>query len=94
MSEPHCFTRLPPGDYLVAIEPAAGALPTSDRRWSVPLEQGTTIHLNFGSQPGKAIASSANDSSTPGAAIGWLFVALAGGVGWLIYRQRKQAGSS
>jgi LysM repeat protein len=94
-SEPHCFTRLQPGSYIVAIEPANGALPTSDRRWSIPLEQGTTIHLNFGSQPGKASASSTNDSSASGTAIGLLLVAaVGGGVGWLIYRQRKNAGIS
>ena len=94
VSEPHCFTRLAPGSYLVTIEPAAGALPTSDRRWNVPLEQGTTIRLNFGSQPGRAAVAS-TDGSTPGAAIGLLFVALVGGgVGWLIYRQRKQTGIS
>jgi uncharacterized protein (DUF2141 family) len=90
VSEPHCFTRLQPGSYIVAIEPANGALPTSDRRWSIPLEQGTTIHLNFGSQPGQAPASAPHDSSAPGTALGLLLVAaVGGGVGWLIYRQRK-----
>ena len=50
MSEPHCFARLTPGKYLIAVEPAPDARATSDQRWSVVLDQGTTATVDFGSR--------------------------------------------
>jgi LysM repeat protein len=87
MSEPHCFARLTPGEYLVSVKPASGAQATSDQRWSVMLDQGTTATVSFGSR-----LSVEKAAVTPGAdgAIGLvLAAALLGGIGVLIYRQRK-----
>jgi hypothetical protein len=85
-SEPHCFTRLSPGNYLISIEPAAGAQPTSDERWSVTLDQGTTATVNFGSRFTEGSSSSAVDG---GSAIGLALAAIVLGGGVLIYRQRR-----
>jgi murein DD-endopeptidase MepM/ murein hydrolase activator NlpD len=88
-NEPHCFTRLSPGSYLVSIEPASGAQPTSDERWSVTLDQGTTATVSFGSRPTGAPSNAASDN---GSAIGLVLAAIVlGGGGILIYRQRKGA---
>jgi len=87
LSEPHCFTRLTPGEYLVSVEPASGAQPTSDQRWSVVLGKGTTATVNFGSRFSEKTAK-----ASPGAdgAIGLvLAAAVLGGIGVMIYRQRK-----
>ncbi len=87
VSEPHCFTRLTPGEYLVSVEPATGAQPTSDQRWSVTLNKGTTATVNFGSRFVETKAAASTDS---GSAIGLvLVVAVLGGMGVMIYRQRK-----
>jgi LysM repeat protein len=87
MSEPHCFARLIPGEYLVSVIPAPGAQPTSDQRWSVVLDKGTTATVSFGSR-----FSEKKAEATPGAdgAIGLvLAAAVLGGIGVMIYRQRK-----
>jgi LysM repeat protein len=87
LSEPHCFTSLTPGEYLVAVEPAPGTEPTSDQRWSVILGQGTTASVNFGSRISgqEAVPASGGEG-----AIGLALAALvAGGIGVLIYRQRR-----
>jgi MYXO-CTERM domain-containing protein len=87
MSEPHCFARLTPGEYLVAVEPAPGAQSTSDQRWSVVLGQGTTATVDFGS---RAVEKKAGTSSGGEGALGLaLAAAVLGGIGVLIYRQRK-----
>jgi LysM repeat protein len=86
-SEPHCFTRLSPGSYLISIEPATGAQPTSDERWSVSLGKGTTATVNFGSRFAGSTSSSASEG---GSAIGLVLAAIVlGGGGVLIYRQRR-----
>ncbi len=87
MSEPHCFARLTPGKYLVSVEPAPGALATSDQRWSVVLDKGTTATVDFGSRftEKKAEASTGADG-----AIGLVLAAVVvGGIGALFYRQRR-----
>jgi LysM repeat protein len=87
-SEPHCFTRLTPGSYLISIEPVAGAQPTSDERWSVTLDQGTTATVNFGSRIPDNAANSAADGGS--SAIGLVLAAIVlGGGGVVIYRQRR-----
>jgi hypothetical protein len=87
MSEPHCFTRLTPGEYLVSVKPATGAQPTSDQRWSVMLNKGTTATVNFGS---RFIENKATASTESGGAIGLVLAAVVlGGIGVMIYRQRK-----
>jgi LysM repeat protein len=87
-SEPHCFTRLTPGNYLIAIEPVPGAQPTSDERWSVTLDQGTTATVNFGSRMTDNAANSAVDGGS--SALGLVLAAVVlGGGGVLIYRQRR-----
>ncbi len=87
-SEPHCFTRLTPGNYLISIEPMAGAQPTSDERWSVTLDQGTTATVNFGSRITDSSANSA--AAGDGSAIGLVLAAIVlGGGGFVIYRQRR-----
>jgi len=87
MSEPHCFASLKPGDYLVAVEAASGTQPTSDQRWSVTLSQGTSASVDFGSRPSQQQV----ETSAGGAdAIGLVLTAVVlGGIGVLIYRQRK-----
>jgi LysM repeat protein len=87
MSEPHCFARLAPGEYLVSVAPAPGTQPTSDQRWSVVLDQGTTATVNFGS---RAAGDKATTSPEPGGAIGLvLAAAVLGGIGVMVYRQRR-----
>jgi hypothetical protein len=87
LSEPHCFARLTPGDYLVAVEASPGTQPTSDQRWSVILSQGTTASVNFGSRPAQKPAEA---SSGGEGAIGLVLAAVVlGGIGVLIYRQRR-----
>jgi LysM repeat protein len=90
MSEPHCFARLTPGQYLVSVEPAAGLLPTSDQRWSVVLATGTTATVNFGSRLSEKKAASSPGSES---AIGLvLAAAVLGGIGVMVYRRRKGNG--
>jgi hypothetical protein len=87
MSEPHCFTRLTPGEYLVSVKPASGAQPTSDQRWSVVLDKGTTATVNFGSRlTTKNVASSSGAEGAIGLA---LAAVVLGWIGVMIYRQRK-----
>ena len=87
-SEPHCFGKLSPGTYLVSIEPAAGAVATSDRRWSVTLDQGATVEVNFGSQLGETAARPATASDGE-STLGLIIVVIIAAGGWFIYRRRK-----
>jgi LysM repeat protein len=87
MSEPHCFTRLTPGEYLVSVKPAAGMRPTSDQRWTVVLNKGTTATVNFGS---RFAEDKTKGSAEPNSAIGLVLAAVVlGGIGVMIYRQRR-----
>jgi LysM repeat protein len=87
MSEPHCFARLTPGEYLVSVVPALGAQPTSDQRWSVMLDKGTTATVNFGSRFSE---NKTENSREADGAIGLVLVAaVLGGIGVMAYRQRK-----
>ncbi|NWG76423.1 MAG: hypothetical protein HXY24_17780, partial [Rubrivivax sp.] len=64
--EAHCFTDLPPGSYTVAVQPAEGTVPTSDRRWGVALTNGgAPVNINFGSR--SANTTGANPSESGGA---------------------------
>ncbi len=93
MSEPHCFGRLTPGEYLVSVVPAPGAQPTSDERWSVVLDKGTTATVNFGS---RLTQDQAGTSAEPSGMIGLVLAgAVLGGLGLIIYRRRQgRAGMS
>ena len=76
-----------PGEYLVAVEASPGTQPTSDQRWSVVLGKGTTATVDFGSRPSE---KKAETSSGGEGAIGLvLAAAVLGGIGVMIYRQRK-----
>lgn len=91
-SEPHCFTRLTPGKFDILIEPAAGTLSTSDRRWSISLDPGATINVNFGSRSSGRAAATASTPSPTGdgsAAIGLAFVVIIAAAGWLMYRRQR-----
>jgi LysM repeat protein len=91
-SEPHCFTRLKPGKFDIQIEPAAGTVATSDRRWSITLEPGATINVNFGSRASTTAAATTTSPSSPGdgsAAIGLAFLVIIAAAGWLIYRHQR-----
>ncbi|MBI5566098.1 MAG: LysM peptidoglycan-binding domain-containing protein [Chloroflexi bacterium] len=92
-SEPHCFTRLKPGTFDIQIEPAAGTIATSDRRWSITLDPGATINVNFGSRAsGGAAAGTTAPLSSPGdgsAAIGLAFLVIIAAAGWLMYRRQR-----
>ena len=94
-SEPHCFTRLTPGKFDILIEPAAGTLATSDRRWSISLTPGDTIHVNFGNRSsgrGAAAASAPSPAGgDAGATIGLAFVVIIAVAGWLAYRRASVA---
>jgi LysM repeat protein len=93
VSEPHCFTRLSPGNYSVTIQPSPGTVATSDRRWSVVLDSGTTVDVNFGSRPGAGGATKPTSGNTVSDGAGTLvLVVLAfvlGAAGWSIYQRRK-----
>ena len=81
---PSLFLALP---LLPPVVPAAGAQPTSDQRWSVVLDKGTTATVNFGS---RAIGDKAGASTESSGAIGLLLAAaVLGGIGVMIYRQRQ-----
>jgi murein DD-endopeptidase MepM/ murein hydrolase activator NlpD len=87
MSEPHCFARLTPGEYLISVEPAPGAQPTSDQQWSVVLDKGTTATVDFGS---RFVEKKPEAATGAEGAIGLvLAVVVLGGLGVLIYRQRS-----
>lgn len=92
-SEPHCFTRLTPGKFDILIEPAAGTLATSDRRWSISLAPGDTLNVNFGSRSSGRVAAAASAPSPAGgeagAAIGLAFVVIIAAAGWLMYRRQR-----
>ncbi len=90
VSEPHCFTRLKPGTYSVDIAPAAGMVATSDRRWSVALDQGMTVEVNFGNRLGAEIKTQPSElpSSDGSAMIGLMFVVIIAAGGWWMYRRR------
>jgi hypothetical protein len=91
-SEPHCFTRLTPGKFDLLIEPAAGTLATSDRRWRISLDPGATLNVNFGSRS-SGRAAAATTASSPagdgGAAIGLAFVVIIAVAGGLLYRRQR-----
>jgi len=91
-SEPHCFTRLKPGKFDIQIEPAAGTVATSDRRWSITLDPGATISVNFGSRASNTVAATTVSPSAQGdgsAAIGLAFLVIIAAAGWLIYRHQR-----
>jgi hypothetical protein len=89
MSEPHCFARLTPGAYLVTVQPAIGMQPTSDERWSVVLDQGTTATVDFGSHITEQKAGAAAGAE---GTLGLVLAALVlGGMSVWIYLRRKQA---
>ena len=91
MSEPHCFARLTPGEYLISVEPAPGTQPTSDERWSVALDQGTHGDGEFW-QP-RVTSTKPKAATGAEGAIGLVLAAAgAGRIGRLvIYRQRRGA---
>ncbi len=94
-SEPHCFTRLPPGTYNVAIDPASGTTPTSDRRWGVALDVGTILNVNFGSRSNGTTAASTESTGGAGGAMGLALLAIIAGAGsWLWYRKRQGTSAS
>lgn len=87
ISEPHCFNKLTPGNYSVAIQVPAGMLATSDRRWSVMLDSGATVNVNFGSRQSD---SKPNDLSGAADTIGLIVMGAALGIGgWIIYQRRR-----
>jgi LysM repeat protein len=91
-SEPHCFTRLVPGKFGILIEPAAGTLATSDRRWSIALDPGATLNVHFGSRSlgqAAATASSPSPAGDGSAAIGLAFVVIIAAAGGLVYRRQR-----
>ena len=91
-SEPHCFTRLKPGKFDIQIEPAAGTVATSDRRWSITLDPGATINVNFGSRSSNAAVGTTSTPSPLGdgsAAIGLAFLVIIAALGGLIYRRQR-----
>lgn len=94
VSEPHCFTRLQPGNYTISIEPAADTTATSDRRWSVTLLPGSTVNVNFGSRLSTVPSSkttTAGDGTGAVTTAGIAVLVMAGLGFWLWQRRRKPA---
>jgi LysM repeat protein len=92
VSEPHCFTRLQPGNYTVSIDPASDTVATSDRKWSVTLASGSTIDVNFGARLKSAAAQSPAGTDTsggPSATLGLAFVVIIAGAGLWMYARRR-----
>lgn len=100
--EPHCFTDLQPGSYTVAVQPAPGTVPTSDRRWGVALTNGgAPVNINFGSRSdtGAPAAPAGGSTTAPaggspltgllGAAIGLVFLLIAGVLGAFVIARRR-----
>jgi LysM repeat protein/uncharacterized protein (DUF2141 family) len=104
-SQEHCFTDLPAGSYTVAVQPAAGTVATSDKRWGVALTGGSTVNINFGSRgdasaPAGSSPTGASESPQQssngsglsgllGGAIGLLFLLVAGVLGAFIIARRR-----
>ena len=93
VSEPHCFTRLQPGSYSVSVDPAPDTVATSDRLWSVKLDSGVTVDVDFGSQPSKAktpAKSAAASNADASGSLGLLLVVVGlGAAGWYVVRRRN-----
>lgn len=92
VSEPHCFTRLQPGNYTVSIDPSADMVATSDRKWSVTLVSGSTIDVNFGARLQAAAAQPPAGTATnaeSGSALGLAFIVIIAGAGLLMYARRR-----
>jgi LysM repeat protein len=51
LSEPHCFTELPPGQYTISSAPPAGYNPTTVSSTPLQIEAASTWNLEFGAQP-------------------------------------------
>jgi LysM repeat protein len=47
-SEPHCFTQLLPGTYMVQLARPGGYNTTTPEYWAVPLPAGATANVEFG----------------------------------------------
>jgi LysM repeat protein len=90
ISEPHCFNKLAPGNYSVAIQPPPGMLATSDRRWSVTLVNGGTVNVNFGSHKSE-VNTKTDDPSGAAGPIGLLAIGALIGIGGFIIFQRRRA---
>jgi LysM repeat protein len=88
MSEPHCFASLKPGEYMVSVEASPGTRPTSDERWSVLLGQGTTATVDFGSRASEK-TTEPSSTGTDGVIGLVLAAAVLGGIGFMVYRQRR-----
>jgi LysM repeat protein len=102
-AQPHCFDGLQPGSYTVAVQPAAGTIATSDKRWGVSLAAGSTININFGSRadanaPSGSTNANDNSGSTNsgsnlsgllGGAIGLIVLLIAGVLGAFVIARRR-----
>ncbi len=101
-SEPHCFTDLPAGTFVVNFDPL-GAEPTGETSFSVTLIAGQALpaQVHFGAVPGEAVSSrpaaSPEVSNTPlralfaGAGAGFVMVMFVL-LGVVIYAVRYRRG--
>jgi len=62
ISEPYCFTGLPPGSYRVIQSPPPGYAPSGMAEQNVALAEGTSFDFRFGCVRGGAAANPAVDS--------------------------------
>jgi LysM repeat protein len=90
ISEPHCFNKLAPGNYSITVQPPSGLTATSDRRWSVILNSGTTVNVNFGSHKVEATLQ-ADQASGAAGSIGFIVIGILVGIGGLYFYQRRKA---
>ena len=90
LSEPHCFNKLTPGNYSITVQPPSGLVATSDRRWSVMLNSGSTVNVNFGSHKVET-AARPDDSSGGAGSIGLILIGVLLGIGGCVIFQRRKA---
>jgi LysM repeat protein len=92
LSEPHCFNKLAPGNYSISVQPPSGLVATSDRRWSVILDSGATVNVNFGSHKVEVTPQPDNSSGAAGS-IGLIVIGVLVGIGgFYLYQRRKAIG--
>jgi LPXTG-motif cell wall-anchored protein len=90
ISEPHCFNKLAPGNYSITVQPPSGLVATSDRRWSVVLDSGATVNVNFGSHKVEATPQPEQSTGAAGS-IGLMVIGILVGIGGLYFYQRRKA---
>jgi hypothetical protein len=95
VTEPHCFKTLPAGQYTVSFAAPAGYNATTVTSTPLDVAAGSTSELEFGAQPGAAIANQPAPRPSNSALLtallfagGVVFLLLAAGVGAFLFMRR------